>query len=600
MKKLILIFLCTFFSIQVYSQSSIERYNKFVNRLDDNTMLNLAPVNLEPNPLVFLPNLDPGKTIGDWEIGPEIPTTIQGYYDYKTNAEANHYIQVDPSDPLRIHVIDTQADENDPGGATSRRTKYGGTSDGASTWAFLADVPNIRSGFGVLGLLDGKAVISNHNTDGGGLNTNLYVDAFSLLGAFTTFLQPDPVSIWPQQTVLNNGNVLVLSRPQSATTAANDSLFYTIWDGVNFGSKELMFFASPPYQGGVAFSNMAFNVANNNNGTVGVALNPKLMTDTLDVQVIRMRLSNDNGQTFGPLFDIFRPFTENGGMDTIYVTAGSDLIFKQNSEDWFYSCIVSADGFYSTARLCIVKGTGNTVTSIQYIADSNNVDMTLDGYRKPWVFQFTIDHPSLGWSDDGSLYVVYDVVTPDSGMNGFNTRDIYYQFSNDEGTSWSEPIRVTETPMIDEGFPSASSWNPANELHIVYMKDPGDGPTSFNGSSPTAPPSLNQQIYRKITEANVSVGNNSELVKDFQLYQNFPNPFNPVTTIKFSIPVSSNVTLKVFDATGREVRSLINNEVVNAGTNEVSFNATNLPSGIYFYTIQANDFIESKKMILIK
>ncbi|RPI13675.1 MAG: T9SS C-terminal target domain-containing protein [Ignavibacteriae bacterium] len=85
----------------------------------------------------------------------------------------------------------------------------------------------------------------------------------------------------------------------------------------------------------------------------------------------------------------------------------------------------------------------------------------------------------------------------------------------------------------------------------------------------------------------------------FELSQNYPNPFNPSTTIRFAIPNNSLVTLKIYDAIGREVETLVN-EFKTAGTYDVNFNAANVTSGIYFYTISAGDFKDTKKMILVK
>jgi hypothetical protein len=99
--------------------------------------------------------------------------------------------------------------------------------------------------------------------------------------------------------------------------------------------------------------------------------------------------------------------------------------------------------------------------------------------------------------------------------------------------------------------------------------------------------------------------------EEFQLYQNYPNPFNPVTKIKFRIPNSSvivrsgatwqspDVTLKVYDITGKEI-AIVVNEQLKPGTYEVTFDASNLPSGIYFYQLQAGEFSQTKKMLMIK
>ncbi len=88
-------------------------------------------------------------------------------------------------------------------------------------------------------------------------------------------------------------------------------------------------------------------------------------------------------------------------------------------------------------------------------------------------------------------------------------------------------------------------------------------------------------------------------ITDYLLYQNYPNPFNPTTTINFSVPNLSFVTLKIFDVLGNEITTLVNEEKP-MGNYEVEFDATNLSSGVYFYRLQASDFIDTKKMILLK
>jgi len=92
---------------------------------------------------------------------------------------------------------------------------------------------------------------------------------------------------------------------------------------------------------------------------------------------------------------------------------------------------------------------------------------------------------------------------------------------------------------------------------------------------------------------------NTPLPTAYLLDQNYPNPFNPETSIRFSVPQESFVTVKVFNTLGEEVMTLVNEEK-SAGVYNVSFNAKNLTSGIYFYTIKANDFTSTKKMILMK
>ncbi|MCX6122267.1 MAG: T9SS type A sorting domain-containing protein [Ignavibacteriales bacterium] len=102
-----------------------------------------------------------------------------------------------------------------------------------------------------------------------------------------------------------------------------------------------------------------------------------------------------------------------------------------------------------------------------------------------------------------------------------------------------------------------------------------------------------------ISALTTGVNERNELPNDFNLSQNYPNPFNPTTTISFSLPSKSYVSLKVFDALGREVSVLVSDEMA-AGTYSKQWNANNLPSGVYFYRLQAGTFSETKKLILLR
>jgi len=115
-------------------------------------------------------------------------------------------------------------------------------------------------------------------------------------------------------------------------------------------------------------------------------------------------------------------------------------------------------------------------------------------------------------------------------------------------------------------------------------------------------------IYNSIYRRHISelVGNSNitqSVPKSYVLYQNYPNPFNPSTVIQFTIPVGDAymrpVQLKIYDILGKEVATLVNGEI-SAGKHEVEWNATNFPSGVYFYKLTVGSFTETKKMLMIK
>ena len=105
--------------------------------------------------------------------------------------------------------------------------------------------------------------------------------------------------------------------------------------------------------------------------------------------------------------------------------------------------------------------------------------------------------------------------------------------------------------------------------------------------------SLNKKKYQQINF------NGTTLPVVYALEQNYPNPFNPTTTIRYQIPNEGMVTLKVYDILGAEVISLVNEEQV-AGKYEINFNARNFASGVYIYRLNVNDYVNVKKMVLLK
>ncbi len=91
----------------------------------------------------------------------------------------------------------------------------------------------------------------------------------------------------------------------------------------------------------------------------------------------------------------------------------------------------------------------------------------------------------------------------------------------------------------------------------------------------------------------------NEVPKNAMLYQNYPNPFNPNTNIKFSLINNSFVTLKVYNSLGKEVTIMVN-EMLKSGTYEITFYAENLPSGVYYYRLDAGEFKDTKIMVILK
>ena len=158
-----------------------------------------------------------------------------------------------------------------------------------------------------------------------------------------------------------------------------------------------------------------------------------------------------------------------------------------------------------------------------------------------------------------------------------------------------------ETPIASATSPFTGIYKPYQPLSIFAGSDPNgewvleiyDGATDNTGTLEAWGLALSYQT----TTGNTS--NDNVQPTTYKLENNYPNPFNPTTTIKYQIPELSFISLKVFDVLGNEILTLVETEKP-VGTYEVEFDATNLSSGIYFYRIQAGSFVETKKMILLR
>ena len=170
-------------------------------------------------------------------------------------------------------------------------------------------------------------------------------------------------------------------------------------------------------------------------------------------------------------------------------------------------------------------------------------------------------------------------------------RSIGIATSQDTGITWT---KYPNNPVL---FPSPGTWYSSDVLpgSVLRRGDTldmwyagGDANGVYRIGHATSPLPVGGITERQ-----------QEVPQDFMLLQNYPNPFNPSTTIKYELPRASQVTLSVYDILGREVSVLVN-ERKDAGVYEVKFDGANYASGVYFYRLQAGDFVQSKRLLLLK
>lgn len=106
-------------------------------------------------------------------------------------------------------------------------------------------------------------------------------------------------------------------------------------------------------------------------------------------------------------------------------------------------------------------------------------------------------------------------------------------------------------------------------------------------------------MFYKYINVLISLTGKPDIPYSYNLYQNYPNRFNPVTKIKYSIKKEAATTLRVYNALGQLVTTLVNS-YLKAGEYEVNFNGENYPSGLYFYVLESGEYVSTKKMVLVK
>ncbi|CAF3692760.1 unnamed protein product [Rotaria sp. Silwood1] len=183
---------------------------------------------------------------------------------------------------------------------------------------------------------------------------------------------------------------------------------------------------------------------------------------------------------------------------------------------------------------------------------------------------------------NGRLYVTYQNSTAPAPKGFFLVHGI--------GNNFVNPILI---------FEDSSGVYLGRGSSSVAAKGNGEIAVSFDPTVSRNGDVASDLFLKRGTVTITSIANTNTVPKDFSLEQNYPNPFNPSTIINFNIPSSGFVRLKVYNSLGKEVESLVN-ENLSAGSYSVNFNASNLAGGVYFYKLETDKYTETKKMILIK
>lgn len=309
-------------------------------------------------------------------------------------------------------------------------------------------------------------------------------------------------------------------------------------------------------------------------------------------------------------------FTSNGGASWSLQSTGSQtnnlysIYFINQSTGW----VVGEDGYMRRTVnggvnwLSQGSGTGNSLLSVFFTGsgtgwiggESGNVRRSLD-YGVNWSGQ--VSQPSvinsIKFLDNSTGYLV--------GVAGM------IRYTSNSGANWNAQTSGTLQYLYDiEFINSATGWIVGSGGTILKTTNSGNTWISdisgagnivffsvdFPGTTVGYASASNGAIYKYNPPTAVNNYSN-EVPNSFKLYNNYPNPFNPSTTIKFDIAKGSNVKITIYDILGKEVKILVN-ENLKAGKYQINFDASSISSGTYFYRVDAGDYSEIKKMVLLK
>lgn len=363
------------------------------------------------------------------------------------------------------------------------------------------------------------------------------------------------------------------------------------------------------------YKNIITDLSSNGGRVCGIELGHSNTVNFYRNKIAGLHTKNNTATGIKTINDIFNLNVYNNFISELYASSAATdtavsamTIGNINNARLYYNTIYldavsTSPSKFGTSGIFVKNGVSNLDLRNNII-----INVSTPGPESGYTIAFRKEGSSLDSYSNNSGNNIYYAGVPS------HNRVIFYDGVNADSTLAQYKARVTPRDMLS--FSELSPFiNITSSPYDLRLKDTvptycADGAvpiiTPFqitedyygNIRSTTTPDiGANEGNFKPII-TNVS-GNEIEIPVDFALYQNFPNPFNPATSIKYDIPFPAHVKLNVFDITGRIVAELVNLQM-QAGRYEVKWNADNISSGIYFYSIRAGSFNKTYKMLLVK
>jgi hypothetical protein len=515
-------------------------------------------------------------------------------YDYQTNGSTGNRAFFDTDGGVHFVWMRGSGGSYPP----PQRAVYFNYVDNAGNWLVPEIGQNISQANGdgytqISGTSDNRAAAAYHSS---ATDFVIYaVDNFPGMGIFSYFDPPDFIDLqcyWPYLTLDRNDNIHVVMQENANEAGAPQAIGYT-----------------RSSDGGETWSSLA------NVDTLETLSHVVVASPVSDkVAIVYTHPRDYNSQYYNDAYYIESEdgitwnwrtgkinITEYGsGEETFwaYTDCAAIYDYDDNLNIVWNALEVSNDTLYYPAHMIHYStGSGEMTSVVQSEPEWPQ------GGCDTGAWNLQIAKMSLGVHEaTGALYALYTGFHPeDCSAGGYANGDLYLTYSVDGGASWADSVNITDsqTPGCPAGDCDSDHWssladNIGSELHILYVNDKDAGGIPQTEGQLTESPLL-YMTWPTIT----AIDDDSSVPTTFALAQNYPNPFNAQTNINFELEKASNVEVSVFDITGARVVTLADGQF-EAGAHSINWDAEDVASGVYYYSLKANGEESTRKMTLLK
>ncbi len=249
---------------------------------------------------------------------------------------------------------------------------------------------------------------------------------------------------------------------------------------------------------------------------------------------------------------------------------------RQHMKQW---ARLSSNGNGNGSVICVFREFTGENWNVKYFRTTNYGDFSDVNQSILWGSNVNTNYqPDIAGRRNGdSHYFTFNTVSTEDSVH-------YIRVTATGSTTHTQRVNLASSVSGSQGSKPGIRYSDSDSCFTVYTES---GP-------------YNIWVALGCSGAPTGIsGNSNQIPQAYVLYQNYPNPFNPATTIRYDVPAAGLVKLVVYDILGKEIASPVN-EIKTPGSYLISFDASNLPSGVYFYKITEGNFTETRKMLLVK